>query len=202
MDLFNLTIRLNINNIMDIWNIYILELTENKYYVGKTKKPSNRLNEHFSGNGSAWTKKYPPVKLIDFVENCNSFDEDKYTLQYMNIYGIENVRGGSYTQINLDEHTLSHIQKQLVSANDLCFKCGQSDHFARDCPTNTNICFNCKKTGHLARDCLLNVICHKCHKIGHKSIECTNTNICYRCGRTGHYSYDCYSTTHANGNVL
>jgi cellular nucleic acid-binding protein len=191
---------------MDVWNIYILKLTNEKYYVGKTKKPSTRLNEHFNGIGSAWTKKYPPIELVEFVENCSSFDEDKYTLQYMNAYGIENVRGGSYTQIQLDEFTLNHIQKQLVSANDLCFKCGKSDHFAKDCPlyvkSTCEKCFNCGEFGHMARECTINIICHKCHQVGHKSTECTNNDMCYRCGRNGHKSYDCYSTTHANGNKL
>ncbi len=190
------------HNNMENWNIYILELTNGKYYIGKTKKPTNRLNEHFSMNGSAWTKKYQPIKLVQFIENCNSFDEDKYTLQYMNVYGIDNVRGGSYTQINLDNFTLEHIQKQLISANDLCFKCGMSNHFAKDCKVSPDICFNCKKSGHLARYCTENIICHKCHKFGHFSKYCTSNELCYRCKRNGHHSYDCYSTTHINGSIL
>ena len=43
--------------------IYILELQENKFYVGKTNNPNFRLNRHFNSNGSVWTKKYKPIKV-------------------------------------------------------------------------------------------------------------------------------------------
>ena len=42
--------------------IYVLLLEENKYYIGKSNNIDNRLESHFNGNGSAWTKKYKPIK--------------------------------------------------------------------------------------------------------------------------------------------
>jgi len=44
--------------------IYILELDQNKYYVGKTNNVNFRIQDHINRNGSAWTKKYKPLKLI------------------------------------------------------------------------------------------------------------------------------------------
>ena len=38
-------------------NIYILQLEDNKYYIGKTTQPEIRLESHFNSNGSSWTKK-------------------------------------------------------------------------------------------------------------------------------------------------
>ena len=32
-----------------------------KYYIGQTTTPKKRIDEHFSNNGSAWTKKYNPI---------------------------------------------------------------------------------------------------------------------------------------------
>lgn len=188
------------------WNIYVLKLECGKYYVGKTKRGLERINEHISGTGSSWTLKYKPIELIEFVEGCDAFDEDKYTLQYMNLYGIENVRGGSYTQIQLDAFTLNHINNQLISANDLCYKCGKSGHFLKDCPlfvkSKTEQCFNCKEYGHIAKNCNKQIECHKCHKVGHISANCTSTLCCFRCGRDGHYSSDCYSKIHIDGHLL
>lgn len=44
--------------------IYILQLEQGKYYVGKTTNYAFRFERHFSSGGSAWTKKYKPIKRI------------------------------------------------------------------------------------------------------------------------------------------
>ena len=90
--------------------IYILELEQGKYYVGKTNDPEIRINKHFDSEGSAWTKKYKPIKEIQRISNCDDYDEDKYTLKYMNMYGIENVRGGSFVTLVLDKSTITYIK--------------------------------------------------------------------------------------------
>ena len=36
--------------------IYILELENKKYYVGKSANPNFRLEQHFNLSGSQWTK--------------------------------------------------------------------------------------------------------------------------------------------------
>jgi len=112
--------------------IYVLQLKQNKFYVGKTENPDDRFKSHISGSGSAWTKKYKPIKTIELVEG-DKYDEDKYVLKYMDKYGVDNVRGGSYSKINLTKvqsASLEHISK---ATNDRCFKCNQSGHFASTC---------------------------------------------------------------------
>ena len=42
--------------------IYVLELENKKYYIGKTTNPIYRLGKHFNNSGSEWTKKYKPIK--------------------------------------------------------------------------------------------------------------------------------------------
>ena len=58
--------------------IYVLELENNKYYVGKTTNPDFRLEQHFTSSGSQWTKKYKPIKILELKPNCDVYDEDKY----------------------------------------------------------------------------------------------------------------------------
>ena len=95
-----------------MFNIYILLCNNNKYYVGKTKNNINkRLTQHFNGTGSLWTKKYKPIELIEEINNCDEFDEDKYVKKYMSIYGIDNVRGGSYSQLEITEEQHNVICK-------------------------------------------------------------------------------------------
>ena len=185
-------------------SIYILKLAQDKYYVGKTKNPDSRIQYHFEGRGSAWTNKYKPVETVEIIENCNKFDEDKYVLIYMEKFGIDNVRGGSYSTIKLDKQQLHMIDRQLISANDKCFKCGQSGHFIKNCnfvkdtSTSTWIWKKIVKlSNYLFSDEIPNkhqLICYNCNQVGHYSNKCSKPKtkvICFTCGKDGHYSKQC-----------
>ncbi len=113
--------------------IYILECKDGKYYVGKTKNLGLRLDQHRSGVGSEWTKIHPPIKILEKYEDCDGYDEDKYTLKTMQKYGIDNVRGGSWSKLAIDPIEKESIKKRLLSAEDRCFKCGKRGHFQKDC---------------------------------------------------------------------
>ena len=110
--------------------IYALELESSKYYIGKTNVPFHRIEDHNDHKGSAFTKKYKPIQLIELVPDCDGFDEDKYTLKYMQKYGIDNVRGGSFCQIELNPENRITIQRMIASSTDRCFKCNECGHFA------------------------------------------------------------------------
>jgi predicted GIY-YIG superfamily endonuclease len=131
-------------------HIYILELEEGKYYVGKTNHIDFRLDDHREGTGSVWTSKYRPIKLIVKFEG-DDFDEDKYTIKYMKEYGIDNVRGGSFCQINLSEEVRALLERMIKGATDKCYRCGEEGHFVRNC--KKPMCYRCKKIGHYANRC-------------------------------------------------
>jgi len=131
--------------------IYVLKLANKKYYIGKTTIPNFRITQHFNNKGAEWTKIYKPLEVVEIISNCDNYDEDKYTRIYMDKYGIENVRGGSFSSIELDEDTVKTLTKMSISTNDKCFKCGKSDHFAKQC--KKIVCYRCGRSGHYSTTC-------------------------------------------------
>ena len=159
-------------------NIYILRLQGGKYYIGKSDNPMKRYQEHIDGNGSIWTRKYKPINVITIIENASPFDEDKYTKEYMAKYGIENVRGGTYTSIQLDSIQLETIEREIRGAHDKCTRCGRVGHFARDCYARSVIAES-------------------------RGSSVTKRDItCYRCDRIGHYKWQCYASTTVDGDSI
>ena len=113
--------------------IYVLQLEQNKFYIGKTSQPDIRIDSHFESSGSMWTKKYKPIKLLELIENCDNYDEDKHTIRYMAKYGISGVRGGSFSEIELTDETKKIIGRMIDSYEDRCFRCHKKGHLMTFC---------------------------------------------------------------------
>lgn len=211
-------------------SIYILELEESKYYVGKTTNHIFRIEKHFNSNGSAWTKKYKPTSVLEIIHNCDDFDEDKYTLKFMEKYGINNVRGGTFCEIKLSDNNILTLNQMLNTINDKCYICGKKDHFANECknktlkkekkPTiNLNDKCDCPTSyfsPHRRDKYLLNkvisyfededdnidkLVIKQNEEINSKETD-ENKNCCFRCGRNGHYISDCYASKDIKGYYL
>ena len=97
--------------------VYVVLLERNKYYVGETQNLDLTI-EQLKLN-LEWTKLFKPVKIIEFYNNCDVFDLDKYTVITMAKYGIHNVRGGSFTEWKFTDNTIIHIAKMIQTALDL-----------------------------------------------------------------------------------
>ena len=92
----------NIDNIDLTKNyIYVLKLIEDRYYVGRTSNILRRMEEHFTNNGAVYTKAYKPIKVIEVEEEKSRDDERIKTLQIMEKYGWEKVRGACWCCLEL-----------------------------------------------------------------------------------------------------
>jgi len=160
-------------------HVYVLQLEQGKYYVGATTNWEQRKAEHFSGHGSVWTKRYRPIDVVEVIPNIDPLLEDLTVKEYMQQCGMNNVRGGSYSKIELEDFQIRALQTELDTASGSCFRCGSSDHFASACPQ--------KKARYQSQPV----------SDGRTSIQ-----KCRRCGREGHGVDACYARSQIDGTPI
>jgi predicted GIY-YIG superfamily endonuclease len=197
--------------------IYVLELSQDKWYVGRTSNFERRYTEHESGNGSVWSKTYLPILSHSLLPCTSNLQEDLVVKEYMLKYSIDNVRGGAYSMITLDANQRNLLERELSHASNKCFKCGSKDHYANKCPKETKIvtCYKCKKPGHYANRCddvKPKNFCSSCGRKEHEGCdnECEHkkdrdgnpngmSSYCKRCGRDSHLYPKCYAKSTYKG---
>ncbi len=126
--------------------IYILILKKKKYYIGSSDDVEASYLEHINGKYE-WTRKYEPDGKMTSFSSTGPFDEDNHVKMYMAKYGIDNVRGGSYSTVKLNPWQRALIEKEIRYAKDLCFNCGQSGHYIKEC-SSPLCCIRCGKLDH------------------------------------------------------
>ncbi len=118
-------------------DIYTLRLDNNKYYVGKSDNIKNRIKLHRINKGSYWTKKYSVIEQVpNITSDYGPFRELIETLECINRYGIENVRGSMFTQFNLPDKDKMKAAELYCEMYDLCRKCGSNKHYITNCKNN------------------------------------------------------------------
>lgn len=202
--------------------LYVLELQGGKYYVGQTKNLQKRFQEHLDGAGSVWTRKHAPLAIASSVALDGALHEDRVTKELMLEHGIDNVRGGSYCRIDLDDGQYNALTTELRSATGTCFECGRQGHFAAQCPakresvnpakSETAKPGKRKRTSKSTRDS-----CLRCGRSGHFADTCyaktdvdgdllsdssDDADSCFRCGRSGHFANACYAKTDVDGDYI
>jgi putative endonuclease len=88
--------------------IYILECVDGSYYTGSTKDLEQRLREHQNSQGSNYTKRRLPVKLVYF-EEFQRIDEAFYREKQVQGWG----RKKKEALINGEHHLLPELAKKV-----------------------------------------------------------------------------------------
>jgi cellular nucleic acid-binding protein len=182
--------------------IYTLQLSEGKYYVGKSSDPDARYMQHKNGLGASWTKKYRPVKLLDTKPLTGEHDETNTTKDLMKKYGVDNVCGGAYATISLDDATKSVLEREIRGNTDKCYKCGNSGHFANKCSSSPKVEVVWKRQEEVVWECEYCPKQFKSRKMcesHEQSCGGQANSACYRCGRTSHYANNCFAKSHIDG---
>ena len=109
---------INGGKVNDVHYVYSLNLEGGRKYVGKTDDIKRRMDEHFGGSGSKWTKKYKPTG-INHVQVCRSSETQAKaeTIVYHKLAGYHGksvVRGAGHTSAG-------------------CSRCGRESHNIKNC---------------------------------------------------------------------
>lgn len=83
-------------------SIYVLKLEHGKYFVGESDDPVKQLEEHREGLGPLWTQLHKPIQILEIIPFQRG-QLDVYTKRTMRSYGIENVRGGTWSMARLTD---------------------------------------------------------------------------------------------------
>ena len=83
------------------------------WYIGKTNNLHRRMDEHFKGRGAIWCKMHPPLNLHALYKGDI---EDSLTLQYMNEFGVDCVRGGRWCARSITRPPHLHLHKKINMA--------------------------------------------------------------------------------------
>ena len=170
--------------------VYVIGLRGDKYYVGRTKNLKARLQAHASGEGTVWTTMHKPIKPIRALlvhETESDFDEDMVTKMFMREFGVDNVRGGTYSTPVLSPEQISFLEKELTHASGACFRCKRTSHMASACYAKTDVNGNPLPTGNGSDE---------------DDEDDEDEDTCARCNRTGHMARQCYARTHVTGRLL
>lgn len=86
--------------------LYILELEGGNYYVGITGNFARRMEQHFSGKGSAWTRLHPAVRVVHSFEVDGGLAQEferNVVAQMVLAYGAPCVRGAGAARPGLSK---------------------------------------------------------------------------------------------------
>uniref|UniRef100_A0A6C0HTJ2 Uncharacterized protein n=1 Tax=viral metagenome TaxID=1070528 RepID=A0A6C0HTJ2_9ZZZZ len=98
---------------MSDYNIYIIELENNKFFLHVSLPIYKNLLFKECSLMFDFVKKNPPIFLINTVHINDVLEIDYHVKHFMRVYGIDNVRGGNYTNENLTPQQISFLKKEI-----------------------------------------------------------------------------------------
>jgi len=111
---------------------------------------NNRLIEYIkiTTNFGVWTRKYEPIKIIGFFDFKSKFDVDNKVKELMLEYGINNVRGGLYSNEVLEDYQIKTLENELDNINNNTY----NNYFTRECLNKYNYYVNSLSKKKLKKD--------------------------------------------------
>lgn len=99
--------------------VYVIRCEQGRFYVGSCgeRRLDQRFAEHLAGTGCAFTAAFPPLEMVEVQPAVRGvYDEDVKVMDCMKVYGIDNVRGGTFSRMTLPVHQLQTIDERATAS--------------------------------------------------------------------------------------
>ena len=205
--------------------VYVLALKDGFYYIGRFN-----ISQIKNGGGSSWTKLHPPVSVVETIyrdaEYDEEFDEDEIVYKYMKKYGVDKVRGGTYSSTLLSDYSIKILNEKL-NKNEYIYKANENSVVTTKTDTDfTTVVYDSSKknqssdskkssrvssssSAHVCSYCEVSfiddVMLKKHEERCMDSYFTKNKNdgkICERCGRHTHITQYCKAKTDIQGYII
>ncbi len=118
--------------------IFVLELENNKYYIGRTyvefSNNTASIPALLTNSTHEWHKLHKPLKILEYIAQIDIFDITRLVLKYMAKHGIDNVRGGCFSEVILPYSDYIVLHKMIREHSETCIYCNLSTHTYKECP--------------------------------------------------------------------
>jgi len=96
---------------------YFISLENDKMFLYTDFKEDESIIIKKAEERFQYMQIHRPCKIVFTLETTDVYDVDKYVKQFMHMFGVNNVRGGSYVDITLDKKTLEFIENEREIAS-------------------------------------------------------------------------------------
>ena len=97
--------------------IYTLELGDDKIYVGASFNVVEEVKTHFTKPEVEWVRTYKAVSVAA-VKKSDIYDVDVAVISLMKAKGIDNVRGGSFSETRLSKSQKTYITEIIKNYDE------------------------------------------------------------------------------------
>ena len=87
-------------------HIYILLLENDYYYIGESSNFIQSYQQHIDKRSCDWTKLHRTITIAKVIQQTKEYTVDDCVIEYIKKYGIDKVRGGSFSDVVLSPKQL------------------------------------------------------------------------------------------------
>ena len=96
--------------------IYVLELVNEKYFIHHANQKNDEIILFEFEIYFDYLKIYKPLRISEIIKEEDELHLDNVVKNYMYKHGYENVRGGSYSEVELSKATQHFIERELTES--------------------------------------------------------------------------------------